>query len=74
MKLTVFTYSEICLINYFHLEVVVGDSILAVILLFGQTVHFTGHAGKHKLIRKLINTSILTMHDILNAKNPIEQI
>lgn len=52
VKLTVFTYSEIYLINYFHLEMVVWDYILAVILLFGQIVHFTGHAGKHKLIRK----------------------
>lgn len=69
MKLTVFTYSEIYLINYFHLEVVIWDYILVVILLFWKIVHFTGHAGKHKLIRKLMSASILTMHDILKEKN-----
>lgn len=36
VKLTVFTYSEIYLINYFHLEMVAWDYILAIILPFGQ--------------------------------------
>lgn len=52
VKLTVFTYAEVCLINYFHLEVFFWDCILAVILLFEQILHFAGHAEKHKLIRK----------------------
>lgn len=52
VKLTVFTYSEVCLIIYFHLEVFFWDHILAIILLSEQILHFTGHAGKHKLIRK----------------------
>lgn len=52
VKLTVFTYSEVCLINYFHLEVFFWDCILAVILSFEQILHFAGHADKLKLIRK----------------------
>lgn len=61
MKLTVFTYSEIYLINYFNLEVVAWDYILAVILLFGQCRKAQAH-------QKLCGTSILTMPDILKEK------
>jgi len=52
VKLTVFTYSEVCLINYFHLEVFFWDCILAVILLFEQILHFAGHEQKYKAHQK----------------------
>lgn len=52
VKLTVFTYSEVCLINYFHLEVFFWDCILALVLLFEQILHFAVCAEKHTLIRK----------------------
>lgn len=48
MKLTVFTYSEVCLINYFHLEVSFWDCLLAVILLFEQILDFAGHTQNPK--------------------------
>lgn len=52
MKLTVFTYSEVCLINYFHLEVFFWDCILAVIPLFEQIDFCRSLTKIHKLIRE----------------------
>lgn len=48
MKLTVFTYSEVCLINCFHLEVFFWDYLLAAILLFEQILDFAGDTQNPK--------------------------
>lgn len=52
VKLTVFTYSEVCLINYFHLEVFFWDCVLAVIPLFEQIDFCRSLTKIHKLIRE----------------------
>lgn len=72
MKLTVFTYSEVCLINYFQLEVpVFWDCLLAVILLFEQILDFAGHTQNPKAQQEV--TSVLTICDILKKKITIRQ-
>lgn len=74
VKWTVFTHSEVSLINYFHLEVFFWDCVLVAILLFGQILHFVGHAEKTQSLLEGV-PAILAMQDILKEnKNELNRL